>query len=206
MPEEARTGESGADAVHNRHQRSFYFMAPSLDLYWKVVTKFGQFVANNSGKDAKGSADESTATDTADHDDYEFESLIQFPADASSLSIILFVLLFPFRWLLHMTVPDVRILDEQGLPMKYPTRRACLACVACLLWLMVGSYAMVSSLEMLADLLDIPTAVIGVTVSAAGTSLPNYVASKVAAERGFGVSFALIIDMFDALEQNSLFH
>lgn len=36
------------------------------------------------------------------------------------------------------------------------------------------------------DLMNIPTAVIGFTVSAAGTSLPNYVASKVAAQKGFG--------------------
>ena len=36
------------------------------------------------------------------------------------------------------------------------------------------------------DMMNIPDAVIGVTVSAAGTSLPNYVASKIAAEKGFG--------------------
>ena len=35
-------------------------------------------------------------------------------------------------------------------------------------------------------MMNIPDAVIGVTVSAAGTSLPNYVASKIAAEKGFG--------------------
>lgn len=46
-------------------------------------------------------------------------------------------------------------------------------------------YSMSANLLQL-DLLDIPDAVIGVTVSAAGTSLPNYVASKVAAEKGFG--------------------
>lgn len=45
---------------------------------------------------------------------------------------------------------------------------------------------MVASLEALAELMDIPDAVVGFTVSAAGTSLPNYVASKVAAENGFG--------------------
>ena len=50
---------------------------------------------------------------------------------------------------------------------------------------------MVASLEALADLLDIPDAVVGVTVSAAGTSLPNYVASKVAAENGFGVRLSI---------------
>ena len=42
------------------------------------------------------------------------------------------------------------------------------------------------SLHFVSALLDIPDAVIGVTVSAAGTSLPNYVASKVAAEKGSG--------------------
>lgn len=46
---------------------------------------------------------------------------------------------------------------------------------------------MVASLEALADILNISNAVVGVTVSAAGTSLPNYVGSKVAAEKGFGV-------------------
>ena len=45
---------------------------------------------------------------------------------------------------------------------------------------------MVASLEKLAELMDIPDAVIGFTVSAAGTSLPNYIASKIAAENGFG--------------------
>jgi Ca2+/Na+ antiporter len=45
---------------------------------------------------------------------------------------------------------------------------------------------MVASLEALAELMDIPDAVVGFTVSAAGTSLPNYVASKVSAENGFG--------------------
>ena len=45
---------------------------------------------------------------------------------------------------------------------------------------------MVASLEGLAELLDIPDAVVGATLSAAGTSLPNYVASQVAARQGFG--------------------
>ena len=40
--------------------------------------------------------------------------------------------------------------------------------------------------QLFEEKLDIPDAIIGVTVSAAGTSLPNYVASAVAARRGFG--------------------
>ena len=45
---------------------------------------------------------------------------------------------------------------------------------------------MVASLESLAKLMNVPNAVVGVTVSAAGTSLPNYIASKIAAEKGLG--------------------
>ena len=115
--------------------------------------------------------------------------LTEFPADGSSLEIIFFLLLFPLRFLMHWTINDVRTLDETGNPTA-TIGKAYLASVGSLIWLIVGSYAMVASLENLAELMDIPDAVIGVTVSAAGTSLPNYVASKVAAQNGFGVSSA----------------
>eukprot|EP00977_Amphora_coffeiformis_P006802 scaffold1488_cov141-Amphora_coffeaeformis.AAC.11 len=113
------------------------------------------------------------------------ESMIAFPADGSSLAMIMFVLLFPLRWLMHMTVPDVRTVDHHGVP-KATLGNAWIAIGMCLVWLVVGSYAMVASLESLAALMNIPDAVVGVTVSAAGTSLPNYVASAVAARNGLG--------------------
>jgi Ca2+/Na+ antiporter len=45
---------------------------------------------------------------------------------------------------------------------------------------------MVASLENLAKEMGISNAVMGVTLSAAGTSLPAYIASRIAAEKGFG--------------------
>ncbi|KAL9184774.1 hypothetical protein ACHAXT_012744 [Thalassiosira profunda] len=45
---------------------------------------------------------------------------------------------------------------------------------------------MVASLESLAALVGLPDEIMGVTVSAAGTSLPAYIASRIAAEKGFG--------------------
>jgi Ca2+/Na+ antiporter len=45
---------------------------------------------------------------------------------------------------------------------------------------------MVTSLESLADQIGISNEVMGVTLSAAGTSMPAYIASRIAAERGFG--------------------
>ena len=49
-----------------------------------------------------------------------------------------------------------------------------------------GSYTMVTSLESLAEQIGISTAIMGVTLSAAGTSLPAFIASRIAAEKGFG--------------------
>lgn len=89
---------------------------------------------------------------------------------------------------MQYTIKDVRVMDQEGDPTA-SISSAFAAVVMCLVWLVIGSYAMVASLESLAALMDIPDAVVGVTVSAAGTSLPNYVASKVAAQKGFGVSY-----------------
>ena len=169
-------------------KRDFYLQAPSKDIFDAVVRKVEKIVEANQGDvDAIESVEDNSFVDNV------CESLIEFPACGTNATITLFALLFPLRALLHYTVPDVRVLDIHGNPSssnKLGVRaNAFLAIFSCLAWLVVGSYAMVASLEKLADLMDIPAAVVGVTVSAAGTSLPNYVASRVAAEKGFGVSF-----------------
>ena len=84
--------------------------------------------------------------------------LTEFPTDGSSFEIISFLLLFPLRFLMHWTITDVRSLDLDGNPTA--TRgKAFLASLGCLVWLIIGSYAMVASLENLAELLQIPDAV-----------------------------------------------
>jgi len=110
----------------------------------------------------------------------EAESLLKAPQDASKLGLALHYCLFPLKALMQFTVPDVRGVDVD------PIGTAAWATFSCILWLIVGSYCMVSSLESLAELMNIPDSIVGVTVSAAGTSLPNYVASLVAARQGLG--------------------
>ena len=61
--------------------------------------------------------------------------------------------------------------------------RACLECVA---WLVVLSLAMVWCCETLGELLGLPDSVVGLTLSAVGTSLPNLFASISVARRGLG--------------------
>ena len=189
-------------------KRDFYLMAPSSIIFEKVVEKLGEIMEvrrskleseTEEGDGLLKSADESVPQQP--HEDHDFESLIEFPTGASNVAIVLFFVLLPFRALIHYTIPDVRTMDEHGNPNSTLTSSG-LACFMCLVWLIVGSYAMVASLEALAELLDIPDAVIGYTVSAAGTSLPNYVASAVAARNGFGnmaVSNALGSNTFNIM-------
>jgi len=188
-------------------KRSYYLMAPDKAILDAVVKKCEDIMEArqkqqpqqqrrqqlpsiedpSSTRSILGSTEEDVDSMMDDEDDYESHgSLLAFPIGGSSIAIVLHFLLFPIKFIMHYTIPDVRQLDSHGLPVANCTSRAFVAAVMCLVWLIVGSYAMVASLEALAELLDIPDAVVGVTVSAAGTSLPNYVASKVAAQRGFG--------------------
>ena len=109
------------------------------------------------------------------------ESLISFPKGMSKTKLFFSTITFPLKALVHFTIPDVR--SESSLS---PTTRALVAIFACIVALIVGSYAMVESLEDVGAILDIPPSIIGVTVSAAGTSLPNLVSSTYAARLGLG--------------------
>jgi hypothetical protein len=144
-------------------------MAPSKAIFDYVVKGFETYMeihasVRPSDLDSKATDEESEAQydDSDEHVD-----LIEFPSEGSNMEIIFWVILFPLRFLMHYTVPDVRQQDGDG-EATSTIGQAYLATFMCLLWLVVGSYSMVASLEALAELMDIPDAVVGVTVSAAG--------------------------------------
>lgn len=167
-------------------KRDFTLMAPSAKIFTEVVSAFDKFMETNAVAPPSASMDEDSCLEGEGFlDADEHVGLIEFPVDGSNLEIIMFFCLYPLRILMHYTVPDVRHLDEHG-EASTGVGLAFFSSFMCLVWLIVGSYAMVASLEALAELLDVPDAVVGFTVSAAGTSLPNYVASSVAARNGFG--------------------
>lgn len=159
------------------------FMAPSKDIFDLVVPKFEASII-------KDSSDNSLVEGNAMLETHVIQRLVDPPPNSSWLNIILFLCLLPLRFIMHWTLPDVRVIRNDGSPTT-KVWAAVLTIFSCLVWLVVSSYAMVTSLERMADMLHIPESVIGVTVSAAGTSLPNYVASRIAARNGFGVSFVL---------------
>lgn len=172
-----------------------FLMAPSQAILHCIVEKLEDICRKNSNH-----TNEEQDTQLSSQDDVQlcsenrtpFESLVAFPVGVSSVAIIAFCLTYPLRLLIHWTVPDVRVHGPDGYAVSYRKigilSNSHIATLSCLFWIIAGSYAMCTSLEALARLMHIPEAVVGATVSAVGTSLPNYIASKVAAEKGFGVS------------------
>lgn len=109
------------------------------------------------------------------------ESLISFERGMSKFELLLFCVTFPLKAIVQYTIPDV-----QTTSLISPAVKATIAINLCILSLVLGSYVMVASLEKLAEILNIPSAIVGATVSAAGTSLPALVSSQIAARLGLG--------------------
>lgn len=135
--------------------RDYVLLSPSDPNFFTAVGKFEEcldFQVNNR-------VDNTVIADMQE----AHSSLIVFPKDASASGVILYCITLPVKALIHFTVPDVR----NGASVS-PTAKAALAIIACMFSLIVGSYAMVNSLEELAHIFQIPDAVMGATVSAAG--------------------------------------
>lgn len=141
-------------------------MAPSKTIFEKVINQLEIYMQEHLNDE-----DDDEPDNHGDADNHL--DLIEFPASASYLAMFFWLFLSPLRFAMHYTVPDVRQLNEAGDPTA-SVRIAFLSTFMCLVWLIVGSYAMVASLEKLAELMDIPDAVVGVTVSAAGKFFSGY--------------------------------
>ena len=112
---------------------------------------------------------------------HEFhESLIEYPRHGSRIQKTFHIILFPVKAIAHYGIPDVRVTNAASLT------KASISAFVSVLFLIVGSFVMVETLESLAHEIHIPESVVGATISAAGTSLPNYVASQIAARQGLG--------------------
>lgn len=117
--------------------------------------------------------------DTTETPEYH-SSLLSYPHHSSILVQIFHIILLPIKAVIQLGIPDVRQSSAA------PALKATLSMVLSVAYLIGGSYVMVETLEAVAKELDIPESVVGATISAAGTSLPNYIASQIAARQGLG--------------------
>eukprot|EP01062_Namystynia_karyoxenos_P002039 TRINITY_DN10708_c0_g2_i1.p1 TRINITY_DN10708_c0_g2~~TRINITY_DN10708_c0_g2_i1.p1 ORF type:complete len:777 (+),score=265.21 TRINITY_DN10708_c0_g2_i1:75-2333(+) len=117
-----------------------------------------------------------SAPDDEPEQEHEHESLIAWPK--TCLGKAFHILLFPFKCMLHFTMVDVR---GDNKAKWWP-----LTCIVSVAWLAAMSYAMTFCVETLGKLMGISELVMGLTVSAAGTSFPNVFASMLVARQGLG--------------------
>jgi len=131
---------------------------------------------------------------TDEIDNHHMDLISKPTNNASKMELFLWYILYPLRLLMHYTLPHYigrRLENNDEIDTQLRCGYSSYLCIyitvsSCLVWLCISSYLMVTSLESLAALIGISDAVMGSTVSAAGTSWPAYVASRMAAEKGMG--------------------
>jgi len=122
--------------------------------------------------------------------------LLHFPLGSGASGIFWWCFSIIFMLLFYFTVPDVRRYGRGTL--KWAIAEFGLS----IGWIGVFSVCLVDWATMIGDLFNIPTIVMGVTVLAAGTSIPDLLSSIIVAKRGFGdmaVSSSVGSNIFDVL-------
>ena len=117
-------------------ERDFTVMAPSKEIFDKVVSYLDLYMTTPLNQsvleEIKEIEEDPNFEDSDNHED-----LIDFPSNGSNSEIVFFFLLFPLRFLMHYTLPDVRKLDSRGNPTGRITH-AFGATIMCLVWLIIG--------------------------------------------------------------------
>ena len=183
-----------AGGAEEKRSRAF-FLAPNDDVFSEWVRRL-ESAEDPDGRVVPDRKSDVAAAEPHPTDDEE-PSLVEWPHGSKlSPAGACHVALFPLKLALHWTIVDVRLQTERL------GEHAAAACVACVVWLAVLSLFMCSFCETLGAMLGLPDAVVGITFSAVGTSLPNLVASMVVARKGLGnmaVSNALGSNTFNVL-------
>merc|ERR1711871_475192 len=110
-----------------------------------------------------------------DHDD-EFHDLLTAPDSAGARAFFYFV--YPMLFAFAYSIPDVRKPGKSG---WYP-----ITMIMSVVLMALMANVMMTGAESSGCLLGIPEDVMGLTVTAAGTSLPNLFASLMVAKQGLG--------------------
>lgn len=125
-------------------------------------------------------------------DSEEPESIFRRPSSISECLSL--PLLFPWRFLFWLTIPDVRRQNRKRLwPITF---------LIAIVWIMAITFAMVEMTTLAGCYIGIPSAVMGLTLLAAGTSVPDALASVTVARKGhadMAVSNAIGSNVFDIL-------
>lgn len=114
-----------------------------------------------------------------DSPDTEHHSIIAMPpASAGCARKIMHMVALPLLLCFHLTVPDVR---KSKFAKYFPVTM-----FMAIVWLALLADGMMMAAEQIACVLAVPEDLMGLTVTAAGTSLPNLFGSMIVAKQGLG--------------------
>eukprot|EP01065_Artemidia_motanka_P005553 TRINITY_DN12687_c0_g1_i1.p1 TRINITY_DN12687_c0_g1~~TRINITY_DN12687_c0_g1_i1.p1 ORF type:complete len:589 (+),score=163.00 TRINITY_DN12687_c0_g1_i1:63-1829(+) len=144
------------------------------------------------GEVADAAAERPSTSGADEEEDLDLWSPTPEPG-ASTVELIKHVVFFPINFALWATLPNC------GRPEK--RKYFILAFAGSIGWIAVFSYFMVWWAERVGQVLGIPSVVMGITILAAGTSVPDLITSMIVARGGSGdmaVSSSIGSNIFDA--------
>lgn len=124
------------------------------------------------------------------------EELLEFPGDAGASAKFWWIFSLPFALAFWATIPDTRRYNRGSF------KWGVCSFIMSILWIGIISVCLVDWATLVGNYFEIPIVVMGFTVLAAGTSIPDLLSSVIVAQRGFGdmaVSSSIGSNIFDIL-------
>jgi len=124
------------------------------------------------------------------------EELLEYPGDAGTSAKFWWLFSLPFALAFWATIPDTRRYNRGSF------KWGVCSFLMSILWIGIISVCLVDWATLVGNYFEIPIVVMGFTVLAAGTSIPDLLSSVIVAQRGFGdmaVSSSIGSNIFDIL-------
>ncbi|XP_066184309.1 sodium/potassium/calcium exchanger 1 [Sylvia atricapilla] len=164
---------------------------PSKDTQQADVPQDGQpSSSSDTSDDSSSESQEDSDGDSTEGDENEEPLSLEWPESRTKQAIYLF--LFPIVFPLWCTLPDVRNPESK--------KFFVITFFGSILWIAVFSYLMVWWAHQVGETIGISEEIMGLTILAAGTSIPDLITSVIVARKGLGdmaVSSSVGSNIFD---------
>ncbi|NXD08028.1 NCKX1 protein, partial [Nothocercus nigrocapillus] len=150
----------------------------------------GQRSSDSGGSEDSSSETEEDSDNSTDDEENDEPLSLEWPETRKKQAIYLF--LFPIVFPLWSTIPDVRNPDSK--------KFFVITFFGSIIWIAVFSYLMVWWAHQVGETIGISEEIMGLTILAAGTSIPDLITSVIVARKGLGdmaVSSSVGSNIFD---------
>ncbi|NXB42491.1 NCKX1 protein, partial [Leucopsar rothschildi] len=163
---------------------------PSKDTQKADVAQDGQPPSSSDTSDDSSSESQDSDGDSSEGDENDEPLSLEWPETRTKQAIYLF--LFPIVFPLWSTLPDVRNPESK--------KFFVITFFGSILWIAAFSYLMVWWAHQVGETIGISEEIMGLTILAAGTSIPDLITSVIVARKGLGdmaVSSSVGSNIFD---------